>query len=129
MVKLTEVQIKTAVDWWGEKIKSGGSKDNGFDSPQALLSSLLAAVNMEEQDDLKLVKFKSTLHSCLLEKDWRITLRTDYGPDGILRKCAEEAEIDELQFPWKTIMSFNHGGVQVVEGVNGSLKELELKEV
>ncbi|MCM1216003.1 MAG: hypothetical protein NC548_15960 [Lachnospiraceae bacterium] len=130
---LSKRQMETAVQWWGEKVRGGATHNNGADTFQSFMAMMMADSLTKPQDDDKVEKFQLLLRGALLtEFNFRrhdyIHLGCDYGPDRILSECAEKAGIDELNFPWKTTMTFNNGGVQVSEGYGAPYEDLKLAD-
>lgn len=129
---LSKRQMETAVQWWGEKVRGGATHNNGADSFQSFMAMMMADSLTKPQDDDKIEKFKSLLREAFYFTDFNfrthdlITLSCDYNPDYILADCAEEAGINEFNFPWKTTMRFRDGGVQVSEGYGVPYEDLEL---
>ncbi|MCM1440501.1 MAG: hypothetical protein NC131_15075, partial [Roseburia sp.] len=129
---LSKRQMETAVQWWGEKVRGGATHNNGADSIQSFMAMMMADSMVKTQDSEKVEKFKSLLREAFYNTDYSfrthdlIRLSCDYGPDYILAECAEKAGIDTMNFPWKTTMNFNDGGVQVSEGYGAPYENLEL---
>ena len=121
--KLTKEQIGIAVEWWGNVI-CNPKHDNGDKSEQGVMATMLATMATTKiTDEQKQIFGKELI--LLLEMESQFNgLHCDYGPDIILRKAMEKAEINSTNAPWKTNMNFQDGQVTVRYGYGAELQML-----
>lgn len=128
MQKLNEAQIDTAVKWWSDAI-ANIKFDNGDDTQQGVMASMMAklangATPAQSERGILFAKHLRTL----LERGingW--CLSVDYHPEGELADAAELAGIETgnlTSWPWKTVMWFERGGVQVRAGYGAAVQTL-----
>lgn len=121
--RLSKEQIDVAVNWWGDVI-CNPKHDNGDDSRQGAMTSMLAAMAThtisEEQKDA----FKEELVGLLKSELPLHGLHCDYGADMTLSKAMEKANIPGTNAPWKTNMNFHGGGVTVRYGYGAESETL-----
>lgn len=129
-MKLTDEQINGAVDWWANALRNP-KFDNGDDSPIGGLAMMLAITGRRGgPTEAQIATFKELLTAELAkEMDEYDDLSTDYHPCSELSLCADVAGIDDSHFPWKTIMNFRNGNIQVAYGYGAKLVELLPKAV
>jgi hypothetical protein len=132
--KLSDEQIKAAVDWWmaalrKPKFDTGTTRGKDPSTPQTeMMATLINAENKPIEDSItKFGHFLSEYLHSLKIGDWFNGLFVDYGPDNALFEAAEKAGIDagnQSTFPWKTKMWFSNGGVQVACGYAAEQQEI-----
>jgi hypothetical protein len=119
MKKLTTEQIKKAVNWWADVIRSP-KFDNGDKSSAGEMGFMLATMARDKCEPTadQIVEFKKQL-GIMLEVSENLPyegLHCDYHPEHLLCEAAEKSGISELNFPWKTSMWFRDGKVTVAYG-------------
>lgn len=126
-VKLTEKQIKLAIDWWAEKV-SRPKFDNGDNSLQGGMAAGMAMLLAKPTNDEQIKIFKIELANLLrtTERARYIGLHVDYHPEQMLADAMEKAGITEENAPWKTNMNFKDDGTVWVS--YGYREWIELKE-
>ena len=109
-MNLSDKVLNVACDYWCKTIKGGKGHDNGDKSMTSIFASLLANSATNTISDDKLNIFKEELKKQIPEY-WEkygyesreyLYLYCDYGPSFVLNKAAEKADINTLNFPWKT---------------------------
>jgi len=127
---LTREQISVAVEWWAKSLKSH-KYDNGDDSRSGRMAVMLALLSRGSgPSDSQIETFKSALADELGKaKNDYYSVDTDYGPGYVLGIAADKAGINGSAFPWKTLMYFRNGGVQVASGYGATAVELMQLEV
>jgi len=142
-MKLTQAQIDCAVEWWKSVLKNpkfdmlGETRGKSIGDEPVAFAEMFATAHHNQPQDNVLDGFAKALQTKLQElpskSDW-FTLSTDYDPCTILDDSYREAlglnfeghYSGMLTFPWKTVMWFEHGGVQVSYGYGAEAKELLL---
>lgn len=126
---LTKEQIGVAVEWWAKALRNP-KFDNGDDSNaggMAMVLALMARGNGPSAGQIE--TFKSALAVELEKaKNDYYSVNTDYGPGYVLGLAADKAGISGSAFPWKTMMYFQNGGVQVACGYGAKAVELMERE-
>lgn len=140
--KLTDEQLDVAARWWIEALKNP-TFDNlgptrGMDAKETFtntMASVMAgmASDMNAPSEQSLARFAENLKLAIRkhEEDYKsppYVLATDYGPDMMLGTAAVNAGIGISRFPWKTVMWFGNGGVQVACGYAASPVDLMKKQ-
>lgn len=131
-MQLTEVQIETAVEWWGKaldnpKFQTVRPDDASEGSRPAVLAQIMASMSHSSPDNGKIEKFKAALRKKLTgQPEEGYWLNVDYGPCAVLSECLEEADAGGgiSSLPWKTSMRFRDEGVQVSCGYGEPSVEL-----
>ena len=105
-----EIAIKTAVRWWADKLKTRQPHSNGDNSPTSVFACLLADMGTNEVCDDKLGLFMDELTAQIntyMDKfnDRYVSIMCDYGPGAMLCEAAEKADINSVNFPFKTSIS------------------------
>lgn len=118
---ITEPVARIAAKWWGSKISGCGSRhDNGDISFGSIYAGMIADMCAEEANDEKVNRFIDFLAESIMgrnkESGREIMLDCDYNPCTMLRDCAEKAEINKNNFPWKTSMRISPDKIYVKEG-------------
>ena len=122
MEKLSEKQIKTAVDWWAGAIQNP-KFDNGDDSRSGGMSMILATLARTDVSQNQLESFKRALTEAIQENTPR-HISVDYGPDMLLGAAMEKAGIPSNMAPWKTTMWLISDGVSVRHGYRAETQNL-----
>lgn len=137
--RLTERQIDVAVEWWAGKVR--GPVEHHAEHPGANDRSnrMIAAVGrIASAGRLRVTEgqallFSEALRAALRDVDLGLLLSigVEYRPDRILQDALTAAEIldDFTVLPWKTVMWFDGGGVQVAEGYGAGRLDLLASEV
>lgn len=122
--KLTDDQIRVAVDWWAKSIRDP-EYNNGDDSFTGAMTKSLAQMisDVHPVTEEAIEKFKVALTHLLKTTSLRF-LSTDYGPGRDLALCADVAEVDYSRFPWKTCMWLDEGKVIVSAGYQAPIETL-----
>lgn len=129
-----EQAIRTAANWWAEKLKERQPHSNGDNSPASVLACLLADLRTDEVTEEKLKLFKAALEREIQEHTTRypgcmISLHSDYGPGMMLFEAAVEAGIPLINFPFKTSLFITENGddfaVKVFDGYGSAAFELQ----
>jgi hypothetical protein len=131
----------TAAAWWAEQLASPLQHDIG-----APLSTAFANVTTDrgrrQRTPEQIDAFRAAL-ACEIEQHldrwpecwqpedpqlgagFRI-VRTDYGPDPVLRRAAERADfrLTSFDLPMKTVMWINPGVVKVAQGHGASITDI-----
>ena len=100
--------INIAAQYWINIIKDGKDHDNGDNSLTGFICSHWANESTKELENKKLEEFRKAFFKELKKnikkfpEQSEIHLYCDYHPCLVLSKAAEEADIDTIQFPWKT---------------------------
>ena len=100
--------INLAAQYWINIIKTGKDHDNGDNSFESFACSYLANKSTKELENEKLENFRKAFFEefkKVIEKYHKengVSLYCDYHPDWILSEAAKKADINEMQFPWKT---------------------------
>lgn len=101
-----EQAIKTATEWWANKLKARMPHSNGDSGRASVMACLLADFGTEPVTDGQLDIFKNELRTRIegeINNRWgEVYLGCDYNPTTILRESAKIAGINELNFPFKT---------------------------
>lgn len=130
-----EKEIKAAVDWWGEAIKSP-KFDNGDKSDTGAMTTIMMTlasgdrpsdeqIQEFKQEYAKLLKFSFAGCWYLDDPSRGAGLRcqgVDYHPHGEMLQAAEKAGISPKRFPIKTNMWVDPGRVTVSYGYGAPLK-------
>ena len=129
-MKLTEMQIDAANEWWGKAYKNPRFQtlrpgDTSKGSQPAAMAELMAAAGRQTPDNDSIAKFKEALRVKLQSND-EIMLSVDYNPSRDLGECLEKAGGIQgtTALPWKSTMLFENGGVQVSCGYGEPYVEL-----
>ena len=124
-MKLTEKQIRAAVDWWGEALQAPTfktlSREERSDpgSQPAAFAEMMAAAYAKPPSANKVDDFKNALAEILRADGGGWGLNVDYGPDAVLAQALTNADVSGgmLSLPWKTNMHFGEdGSVSVAKG-------------
>jgi len=107
MLKISEKILDVTCQFWCNIIKGGKDHDNGDKSFTGFMCSFLANSGTKSIDDEKLKVFSKELKNQILKEAKNrytnyIVLYCDYGPGHLLYQAAEKAQINSLNFPWKT---------------------------
>lgn len=107
-----------AADWWAKRISGNDPHDNGDKSASSIFAMALADYGRKPLTAEQLNTFKEEVVKGIEEYPYNgeIDLYCDYGPGLILRKAADEASINHLNFPFKTGMFVSATEVRVKEG-------------
>ena len=112
--------VKAAVNWWEEAIKSSNFSD--IDLPLNLQNMLIN--NQQELTNEQLNIFKSNLAKeimMVLREKGVCVLTVDYTPCEILERAGEKVGFDSmLNYPWKTKMIIDNEQVIVSKGIENS---------
>lgn len=112
--------VKVAVNWWEEAIKSSNFSD--IDLPLDLQNMLIN--NQQELTNEQLNIFKSNLAKeimTVLREKGVCVLTVDYTPCEILERAGEKVGFDSmLNYPWKTKMIIDNEQVIVSKGIENS---------
>ena len=120
-----EEVILTAVQWWSDKLASRAPHNNGDNSSASVLACLFADMGRKRLTRIQLSLFEGfltqKLNKCyddLIGDDvrGRFTIGCDYGPCAELVYAAENAEINLMNFPFKTWMCIYKDHVEVSDG-------------
>ena len=121
--KISEI----ASNWW-TKVIVNPKMDNGDRSLEGMFINKLMSLAAEKDIDSKNLEiFNRKLQEYIFERIdneenefYSLILDVDYSPGGILRKLAEECNINKNNFPIKTTMwiSQNHCSVRYGYGAN-----------
>jgi len=133
-MKLTESQVNLAVDWWTKalenpKFQTLRPDDTEPGSMPARMAEVMAKASHEAPADTASQAFGEALREILeTQEDGYNYLSVDYGPCSELREALEKAGLradnPSSVLPWKTIMRFEDGGVQVACGYGEPFVEL-----
>lgn len=124
--KLTKEQIECAANWWADAV-TRPKFDNGDSGIAGALATILAMQSSKPVDDSGRAKFVAALSAQLMHMNEHDTLDVDYAPCRELSDAMTLAGVDRHNAPWKTIMWFSNGGVQVRHGYGAPEVELLLK--
>lgn len=109
-----------AAEWWAKEISGYTRHDNGDSSLSSSFAMLLADIGQEAPNEEQVETFKAAVIKGIEEYPHQdlvgVDLCCDYGPGGILHDAAEEAGINELNFPFKTNMFVAKDRVRVSAG-------------
>ena len=108
-----------AAAWWAGKIGGNTRHGNGDTSLSSAFAMWMADAGQETPSSEQINAFKTALIRGIEELALRmreVPLFCDYGPGGILHNAAEEAGINELNFPFKTGMFVSPDQVRVSDG-------------
>lgn len=136
-VTLSDAQIRAAARWWSDclrrKVEVSGLSDDERKDPrnrdyelaERLVSAERPTYTVEQAD-----AFERELVVELTTRGWQLrSLSVDYAPDVYLVRAMERAGLEGLALdfalPWKTMMTFHDGGVQVSEGYGAPWVEVE----
>ena len=117
--------ILTAVQWWSDKLASRAPHSNGDNSSASVLACMFADIGSKELTRIQLSLFEGFLTSKLQSlydqeivkwKSSSFSIGCDYGPCSELIYAAENAEINLLNFPFKTWMRIGKDYVEVSDG-------------
>ena len=123
---LISFQDWLAANWWADAV-THTKYDNGDDGPAGGMAMMLATLSRQSVDGGQREKFVQAITAemeCFEDHD---TLDVDYAPCNELRNAMTRAGISTHNAPWKTIMWFCNGGVQVKHGYGAEERELLLK--
>jgi len=121
--KLSNKQINVAIKWWGDVI-CNPKHDNGDDSTQGVMTSVLAVRATQEISEKQKDAFKEELAGLLKNESSFHGFHCEYGADTTLSKAMQKANIPEMNAPWKTNMNFHDGGVTVRYGYGAESETL-----
>jgi len=116
--------FKIAAKWWADQLRGGTKQDNGEKNQ---LVNVLAIYLGNGVGTTLADEFGSVLLRMMEEqKVDSFTLATDYHPEGLLRKAAEEVGIDCTcgPFPMKTVMWVERTKVKVKHGYGAPIQTL-----
>lgn len=105
--------IETAVNWWVEKLKSKPCHDNGDNSLASIMACIIADKSMTDISEEQLDTFKTELKAYIehtLDKYRFVDLYSDYGPGVGLHEAAKKANINTINFPYKTGVKIDKNG-------------------
>jgi hypothetical protein len=118
---------KIAANWWAKNIKSP-TFDNGDESKNGFMMSLMMKSLVKEVTEDQLDKFKSKLaeyiENELNKKSYNISIGVDYHPCKTLYDIAELCEISVDNFPIKTNMTINRTCILSSLGYGGRYEVL-----
>lgn len=122
-----EKAIKKAVDWWCNKVCGPVHHDNGDHSYPNTMAMLFADLCASPVSNTAADIFKAELSKRINEDlnagYCQVRLNVDYCPCEMLSAAAEAANIDEMNFPFKTNMFISgHGDTFTVEVSDGYAK-------
>lgn len=129
--------IEIAASWWADVIKDAklDCGDNDRDGAIAVvLGKMLQKPIAQEKSEIFKRRLKEFLDAefdrVIINKGMRsVILSCDYGPDKNLSEIAEQCDISENNFPWKTTMWIGKNYCQVRYGYGSSLDTIfESKE-
>ena len=129
--------LEAASSWWTEVIKNAklDAGDNGRDGVIAIvLGKMLQQPISYEKAEMFKKRLKEHLDvefdKCLINNGMRyIILDCDYGPDRNLYEIAQQCDISENNFPWKTTMWIGKNYCQARYGYRNPIEVLfESKE-
>ena len=111
--------IEAAKKWW-EKIlfqKNGTKFDNGDEESGALIMLLAGLLNDSYViTDEELDAFTDELEKTIkeeIQKNGRLSLTSDYHPEGLLAEIVKKSGIPEAKVPYKTEMIITEDIVKV----------------
>lgn len=105
-----EQAIKTAVEWWADKLKARLHHSNGDNGRASVMACFLADLGAKPVTDAQLDIFKKELRTRIEggidnRSNWgEVYLGCDYNPTMNLYESAVAAGISEYNFPYKTDM-------------------------
>lgn len=113
--------LEKAVKWWSNKVCKPKPHSNGDESRGSVFAMILADMGTKEVTDEQRMTFEKKLGELIeeKEKEWeglQFCIGCDYGPDNVLGDAAKAAGINELNFPFKTLMIFKDGKIMVRDG-------------
>lgn len=147
----TPTIAEVAAAWWRKAVEQpkfdamGRQEDDSFAARDDILTnfgdrnksrrtmemgSLLAMMCVKPTTDEAFAKFETVLADDIASQKPR-TLGVDYGPDRILSVCAEQAGVDTMRFPWKTMMwlDWTTGHVRVGHGYRAPIQEIRAADI
>ena len=109
---------EVAARWWAERIVGNTRHDNGDTNLSRAFAMLMADAGQETLSRAQIETFEAAVIRGIEEFPHQdlVGLHCDYGPGGILHDAAEEAGINELNFPFKTNMFVAKDRVRVSDG-------------
>lgn len=125
MVKYSKVAAK----WWADKLRhiGPGNFNMGDSTPNggaAMASGTRLALRFQPAEE-NIDCFEEILEKKIeeiVEEYGSAILSVDYGPDWILSKVAENANVSTHGFPWKTTMWISKKRVSVRSGYRAPTK-------
>lgn len=109
-----------AARWWAERIVGNTRHDNGDTNLSSSFAMWMADAGQETPNRAQIETFEAAVIRGIEEYPHQdlvgVDLCCDYGPGGILHDAAEEAGINELNFPFKTNMFVAKDRVRVSAG-------------
>ena len=107
-----------AARWWAERIVGNTRHDNGDTNLSSAFAMWMADAGQEKPSIAQIITFEAAVIRGIEEYPHQdlVGLCCDYGPGGILHDAAEEAGINELNFPFKTNMFVAKDRVRVSAG-------------
>lgn len=127
--KLTNEQIEAAVAWWCKVLRNpkydnlGPTRGQDPEETRVNEMSSLLAMMLPKSDSSVIDKFGNELRNKFQRDAAPYCIGVDYGPDGFLGEAAKKSGM-KTEFPWKTIMWFENGGVQVRYGYGAKEEEI-----
>ena len=125
--------VKTAVEWWAEKISGNEPHSNGDNSPVNRIAMMIADSGRKNITEDQLNFFKEELSQGIkehfTENEYDLFLCVDYTPCTLLNKAAEKSGINVLNFPFKTDMRIYSNCVEVSDGYGQPWKEIGNSDV
>ena len=109
-----------AINWWADKISKREAHSNGDNSTSSVMACILADMGYKQPTEEQLKIFREELRNQLEQEYeeykgmWAIFLGCDYGPGRALREAAKKADINDLNFPFKTNMRIEPDGKVLV---------------
>lgn len=118
----TPTPHEVAARWWADQLRRGTKQDNG--DGQGFVN-ILAVMKGHGAPLDKCDLFEAALLRLLDERNPDI-LSTDYAPEGILAKAAQEAGVSDScgPFPMKTVMWIEKNQVQLKHGYGAAIQKL-----
>lgn len=118
----TPTPHEVAARWWADQLRYGTKQDMG---EKDSIVNVLAVMNGHGAAPDKCDLFESALLRLLSENNSDM-LSTDYHPQGILAKAAQEAGVPVScgPFPMKTIMWIDKNHVELKHGYGSAIQKL-----
>ncbi len=118
---------EAAALWWCEVV-AHPRFDNGDQSEAGGLAMMMAMLTHSRRprpSQEMLDRFREALQETLemyCRQHGGVTLGVDYHPSDILSECADRAGLDEVSWPWKTIMEVTPNRVTAAHGYSSPSK-------
>lgn len=117
---VSDAAIEAAIAWWLAALQTPATPDTYNNGDRSGLHGVLMSMVARTADDPTRAQLDAFAEGLRVELrkagEYGLSLRVDYGPEGLLGRVVRAAQIDASRLPWKTRMLVAPERVTVAKG-------------